>query len=195
MNRLKGSRAYLCGPMDLAKDGGVGWRREIGSWLHFRGVKVFDPCNKPIDLGVEDAENRHLRLQWKEAGDFDKLSADMRIIRSVDLRMVDIVDFLVVNLDLEVPSCGTWEELFLANGQKKPIVVRFAQGKNRAPDWLFGTIPHDMIFGTWAEVHQYLEHIDRAKDFDAKRRWYFFKHRKQHERDYVIKRPANTGKR
>ena len=42
--------------------------------------------------------------------------------------MVDICDFLVVNLDLDVHATGTYEELYWANRMKKPILVRIEQG-------------------------------------------------------------------
>lgn len=42
----------------------------------------------------------------------------MKVIRSVDLRLVDISDFMIVNLDLETHPCGTLEEIFWANRQK-----------------------------------------------------------------------------
>ncbi len=176
MNRLKAMRGYLCGAMDRVADGGVGWRVEIGGWLRTRGVIVLDPCDKPIDIGIEDAENRTLRRQKKLEGDFDYVAHDMKIIRCVDLRMVDLADFLIVNLDMDVHACGTYEELFLANREKKPVIVRCEQGKAHAPDWLLGTIPHQFIFSNWEEVSAYLHHIDGAPEVDAMRRWMFFRY-------------------
>lgn len=174
MNRLRANRIYLCGAMDRVKDGGVGWRNEIGAWLRTRGVIVLDPCNKPIDIGIEDAENRQRRHELKLAGDYKAVARDMKIIRCVDLRMVDLADALVVNLDVEVHACGTYEELFLANREKKPVILRVEQGKNSVPDWLLGTVPDELIFSTWEEVHAYLHHIDSAPEVDALKRWMFF---------------------
>lgn len=167
-------RAYLCGAMDRVQDGGVGWRQEIGLWLRSRGVIVLDPTNKPIDIGVEDMENRQLRHELKSQGDFAAVKRDMKIIRCVDLRMVDLADFLVVNINTDVHACGTYEELFLANRQKKPIIIRVEQGKINLPDWLFGTLPHEMIFSTLPEIHDYLHYIDSAPEVDGMNRWYFF---------------------
>ena len=48
------------------------------------------------------------------------------------------------------------------------------QGKNQTPDWLFGTIPHQMFFSTWDEIKQYLIHIDTSENIDTHKRWYFF---------------------
>jgi hypothetical protein len=48
------------------------------------------------------------------------------------------------------------------------------QGKHKTPDWLFGTIPHQMIFSNWEEIKHYLEHINISENIETHRRWYFF---------------------
>lgn len=174
MNRLKAMRGYLCGAMDRVPDGGIGWRDSLTPFLRGKGVIVLDPCNKPIDIGIEDAENRQLRRELKKAGAYAAVAHDMKIIRCVDLRMVDLSDFLVVNIDTSVHACGTYEELTTANREKKPIIIRIEQGKENVPDWLLGTVPHQMIFSTWDEVKSYLHHIDTAPEVDAMKRWMFF---------------------
>jgi nucleoside 2-deoxyribosyltransferase len=174
MNRLKNQRVYLAGAMDRVPDRGVTWRDNITPFLQSLGIFVFNPINKPSKVGLED-ENAHLtKAKLKEEEKYDELSSMMRSIRAVDLRMVDISDFLIVNLDISVHPCGTLEEIFWANRQKKPIIVHMEQGKNQTPDWLFGTIPHQMIFSTWEEIKNYLIHIDSANNIDHFKRWYFF---------------------
>jgi len=172
-NKLHKMRAYLCGAMDRVPDGGIGWRKKLAQSLRFKGVVVLDPSNKPTKVGVEDLENRALRKEWKKNKRYDLVAKKMKTIRNIDLRMVDVSDFLIVNLDLDVHPCGTYEELFLANRQKKPIIVRVAQGKENAPDWLLGTIPHEMIFSTWTEVIEYLDDVNGGYKNDP--RWIFFK--------------------
>jgi nucleoside 2-deoxyribosyltransferase len=98
----------------------------------------------------------------------------MKTIRSVDLRLVDISDFLIVNLDLDIHPCGTYEEIFWANRQKKPIIIHMVQGKQSTPDWLFGTIPHEMIFSSWEDIKNYLVDINSLKNIISYNRWYFF---------------------
>ena len=98
----------------------------------------------------------------------------MKIIRSVDLRLVDISDLLIVNLDLDIHPCGTYEEIFWANRQKKPIIIHMVQGKEHAPDWLFGTVPHQMIYSDWNDIYGYLEHINSSENINTHNRWYFF---------------------
>lgn len=174
MNRLKHQRVYLAGAMDRVADRGNGWRDSITPFLENLGVIVFNPIKKPTVIGQEDEATHKLKIKLKKEHNYDDLSQLMKIIRRVDLRLVDISDFLIVNLDLDTHPCGTLEEIFWANRQKKPIIVHMVQGKQNAPDWLFGTIPHEMIFSSWDDVKGYLLKIHNDTDINTHNRWYFF---------------------
>ena len=174
MNRLKNQRVYLAGAMDRVPDRGNGWRDNITPFLESLGVTVFNPIKKPSSIGMEDSETHNYKIILKLNKNYDELSELMKVIRSVDLRLVDISDFMIVNLDLDIHPCGTYEEIFWANRQKKPIIIHMMQGKQNAPDWLFGTIPHHMIFSSWDEIKEYLSGIDRHNDINRHNRWYFF---------------------
>lgn len=174
MNRLKNQRVYLAGAMDRVLDRGNGWRDQITPFLNDLGVIVFNPIKKPTILGKEDEETHKQKIKLKNNEQYDELSSLMKTIRSVDLRLVDISDFLIVNLDLDIHPCGTYEEIFWANRQKKPIIIHMLQGKMFAPDWLFGTIPHNMIFSSWDEIKNYLIKVDSQAYIDSYKRWYFF---------------------
>jgi len=173
-NRLVNQRVYLAGAMDRVADRGNGWRDNITPFLTDLGVVVFNPIKKPSTIGQEDETTHKLKIKLKLDQNYDELSSVMKVIRSVDLRLVDISDFLIVNLDLEIHPCGTYEEIFWANRQKKPIIVHMVQGKQKAPDWLFGTIPHEMIFSSWESLKDYLLHIHNDSDITTFNRWYFF---------------------
>ena len=174
MNRLANTRMYLAGAMDRVIDGGVGWRVNLKAQLADLDITWLDPCVKPTTLAVENAESRN-RLQWaKQRGEYDFVAQQMKIIRCIDLRLTDIADALIVNLDLDVHACGSYEEIANANRQKKPIIVRVEQGKQNTPSWLFGMLPHQMFFSTWDEVGNYLRHIAYAPIIDSLNRWYFF---------------------
>ena len=174
MNRLKNQRVYLAGAIDRVVDRGVGWRDNISPFLNTLGIHINNPLKKSGQLGIEN-ENTYLeRQQLKIHKNFDILSDWMKEIRRVDLRLVDISDFLIVNLDLDTHPCGTYEEIFWANRQKKPIIIHLEQGKQFAPDWLFGTIPHQMIFSNWDEIKSYLNHINVSENIETHKRWYFF---------------------
>lgn len=174
MNRLKNQRVYLAGAMDRVPDRGNGWRDNITPFLETLGVIVFNPIKKPTSVGQEDEATHNQKLKLKKEHNYSDLSKLMKTIRSVDLRLVDISDFLIVNLDLDVHPCGTYEEIFWANRQKKPIIVHMLQGKEHAPDWLFGTIPHEMIFSSWEEIKTHLLQINSDLYINTFNRWYFF---------------------
>lgn len=173
-HRLKNQRVYLAGAMDRVPDRGHGWRDKITPFLESLGVIVFNPIKKPTNIGMEDEETQKYKYKLKNEQSYDELSLLMKTIRAVDLRLVDISDFLIVNLDLDVHPCGTYEEIFWANRQKKPIIIHMVQGKQKAPDWLFGTIPHQMIFSTWESIEYYLEQVNSKPQINHYNRWYFF---------------------
>lgn len=173
LNRLKNQRVYLAGAMDRAYDRGNGWRDYITPLLEQLGIVVFNPIKKPGSIGMEDAATHELKLHLKKNQEYAALSLLMKTIRSVDLRLVDISDFLIVNLDLDIHPCGTYEEIFWANRQKKPILIRVVQGKQSTPDWLFGTIPHELFFDTWDDIIKYLSHINTDINVNTLNRWWF----------------------
>jgi hypothetical protein len=164
--------------MDRVKDGGVGWRNNITPFLKDLGIIVLDPCNKPIDTGVEDIENRKLRKKLIQEGEYNKLAGKIKKLRAIDLRLVDNSDFLIVNLDLDVHACGTYEEIFWANRMKMPILIHVEQGKANCPHWLFGALPHQHIFSEWDHLKDYITLVDgytyKVKTFN---RWVFFNYK------------------
>lgn len=174
MNRLQKQRVYLAGAMDRVADRGNGWRDNITPFLEDLGVVVFNPIKKPTIIGKEDHETHKFKLKLKAEKKYTELSELMKTIRSIDLRLVDISDFLVVNLDLDIHPCGTYEEIFLANRSKKPVIIHMEQGKENAPDWLFGTIPHQMIFSSWDDLKSYIQYIHTNTDIEHHNRWRFF---------------------
>lgn len=170
---LSGSRAYLVGPMDRVRDNGVGWRRDLIPFLQELGIKALDPTNKPIKNhtlpGVAREEKKY-KKHFKENKDYDGLTELMKVIRHVDLRMTDVCDFVIAHLNLEAKMCGTWEEIFNVNRQKKPVLVVIEGGKDAMPDWMFGVLPHQHFFGSFDELQVYLRGIsDGTIEMDS--RW------------------------
>ena len=66
MNNLKNMRTYLAGAMDRVPDGGVVWRDKITPLLESKGVVVLNPCDKPVEVGIEDASTRASIEELKE---------------------------------------------------------------------------------------------------------------------------------
>ncbi len=173
MNRLKNTHCYLAGAMDRVSDGGVGWRRYIKGELDDLEIIFFDPTNKPSYLGVEDKQTRKRIHTAKEDGDYDLVAKLIKPIRAVDLRMISLSDFMIVFLDRENNGFGTIEEIALANLDNKPILVYQEGGKKFAPNWLFGMIPHEHIFGCWLDLVRYINRVAVDKVFTYNR-WIFF---------------------
>lgn len=179
MNQLNGMRFYQSGAIDRVADAGVGWRNAITPILEKMGIVVMDPCKKPINdmNSVEGPDFQSLKKQLKKDGNFQELSRRMKLIRNIDLRMVDAADALIVNLDMDVHLCGTYEEIFLANRQKKPILIMCPQGISAIPDWLFGTLPLEFMFHNWPSMVDYLRYVDSGMKVNS--RWIFWSFDKQ----------------
>jgi nucleoside 2-deoxyribosyltransferase len=173
-NRLKNQRVYLAGAMDRVADRGATWRDNITPFLVDMEVVVFNPIKKPSNEGAEDSETHQTKIKLKSQQRYDELSSIMKTIRAVDLRLVDISDFMIVNLNLDHHACGTYEEINLANRSKKPILIHIEQGKQHTPDWLFGTIPHQWFFSEWNDLKNYLIHVNNDENIEHYNRWRFF---------------------
>jgi hypothetical protein len=160
--------------MDRVPDNGAEWRHRLTPELTRRGLFVLDPTRKPISIGSEDMDQKPLRKELKAAGMFGEFAEIMKPVRWTDLRMVDLSDFLIISVDMAVHLCGSYEEMDLANRQKKPVLVWCQQGKQEAPDWMFAQIPHQHIFGSLEEILAYLDHYDSAPSVDNFKRFYDF---------------------
>lgn len=178
LNRLWGNRFYLCGPIDRANDRGQRWREDITPFIHSLNALILNPLDKPIDKNWETLECSQHRQKIKQQRKFNELSKLMKTIRVIDLRLVDIADALIVYLNLDIYSVGTFEEIFLANRQKKPILIVLEQGKINMPDWLWGTLPHEHFFDNFDQLEKYLMHVDRGQNVDSLNRWTWIDYKK-----------------
>ena len=172
--KLTGMRTYLAGAMDRVADGGVGWRNRISPILKSMGITVLNPCDKPVEVGLEDEGTRAEIEHLKFTKQYDKIRNDYGVIRTLDLRCVDISDFIIASIDTNVHACGTYEEIAVANSQKKPVLIWCQQGKHNAPNWLFFMLPHQHIFGSLDALLEYLVNVDTGRDIKHYKRWFFF---------------------
>ena len=173
MNRLKGLSCYLSGPLDLAPDRGTGWRDSLTPFLKELGVVVHNPIELTEKCPPQDFGNLDDRVAWKESGEYDLLAQSSKRTRKLDLYHVDKCDFMVWYCDLSILTCGSWEELFVANRMKRPIIVWCRQGKAALYNWMFGMAPHQMFFQTILEVKDYLTYIDTHERIETHGRWFF----------------------
>ncbi len=134
---LAGSRVYLSGPMDFvasrAEERERGWRAQISSYLSQLGCIVFDPWNKPNvrsiqGYGIEDETTVHARESWTFRDDESGASARADCAKGfwetvhIDLRMVDVSDFVIAYVPTNIYSVGTPHEIILARQQHKPVL-------------------------------------------------------------------------
>lgn len=173
-NNLKDMRTYLVGAMDRVPDGGVQWRDYITPLLKEMHINVLNPCKKEIENVTEDLNTREEIEHYKKTGQFDKIRQKFGHIRNADLRCVDVSDFIIAQIDMNVHMCGSYEEITTANRQKKPILVWCKQGKHVAPNWLFFMIPHEHIFSSSDDLMLYLWKVNRSSETSHYKRWFFF---------------------
>jgi hypothetical protein len=136
-NLLAGTRAYLSGPMDFVasreEELRRGWRRRVGDFLRRLGVTVFDPWDKPDvrglhEYGREGVDTTGAREGWtfedsdRGAEARAKCTGKFWETLHIDLRMVDVSDFVVAYCPTTVYSVGTPHEIILCRQQRKPVL-------------------------------------------------------------------------
>ena len=136
-NFLQGARVYLAGPMDFVASREMerkrGWRTRIRQFLEQLGVTVFDPWEKPdirglFEYGKEDAETISKRDRWTFEPGADGSATRAELAEyfwetmHIDLRMVDISDFVIAYCPTNIYSVGTVHEIVVARSQHKPVL-------------------------------------------------------------------------
>lgn len=134
---LKNARVYLSGPMDFVhsrkEEKKWGWRVRVGQFLQTLGATVFDPWSKPSVLGMygygrEGEKSARLRETWtfeqspEGRAARKKCCQTFREIMHLDLRMVDISDFVIAYSPTNIYSVGTPHEIIVASLQHKPVL-------------------------------------------------------------------------
>lgn len=177
-NRLSGLAAYLSGPIQSAVDFGKAWREDITPFLESMNVKVFNPL-KPIFDGtsyLNEIKRPHIQKLIDEER-WEELRTEVKDIVKWDLRSVDLCSFVIVNYDVSVHMCGTYEEMFLANTQNKPVLL-VVEDKKKLPLWIYGRIPtRSHMFEGWDNLKTYLTGVNSDPNFKFdvadKKRWLF----------------------
>lgn len=134
---LKGTRAYLSGPMDFvasrATEAKFGWRTRVGEFLKAMEVTVFDPWNKSavrglFEYGREGVDTTNVRKAWNFEPGAGGATARARCSGKfwetlhIDLRMVDTSDFVIAYCPTNIYSVGTPHEIVISRQQRKPVL-------------------------------------------------------------------------
>lgn len=121
-------KVYLSGPIEFAKDGGVGWREVASKFLRSKGFEVFNPIESSIQL-----LNSHSISSVQEYNDLKKaatsdLSSRNKYIQATrsfidfDLKELKSSDLVLAILDKTV-SGGTSGELTISRDLGIPVIA------------------------------------------------------------------------
>jgi len=172
MNRLRGAYCYLSGAIDCASDLGVGWREEFIEKAEQAqlGLRVMNPCAKPASCTQEIEDDIRVVEKFRENGDWEEMRQFVKGFRREDLRFTDLADFLVIKVDRETHMCGSYDELFVAERQSKPLFCIVEGGIEKLPTWLFGVFRLENIFSTVDECLNRLIELNSQEE-ELGKRW------------------------
>ena len=160
ISNLEGVKIYLSGAIDRIEDDGVGWRKEFRQKCveYNLPVSFLDPTNKPDHLGSEIGEEKNRIKMLLESCKWNQAKNQAKIFRRIDLRMVDICHLFIVHIDVNCHLCGTYEELFTAERQRKPMLAIMASGQSKwdIPSWLVSIFDEEDVFN---DVESCVEHL------------------------------------
>lgn len=174
MNRLKGLKFYLAGPINKEKyNECIQWRTSMSRFLWHKGAGVLNPLDKPVDH-TEDEFFQDYILKLKQEEKYDELTEIMRPIVTIDLHLVDLSSAVILYIDKDCHMCGSYSETTYTCLERKPLIVVCKQGKKNIPAWLFGHAKHELFFSDFIDAKEYLEHIDQDEVVDTlNHRWKF----------------------
>ncbi len=171
---LDGIKIFLSGGIDRVADDGIQWREEIKEKCEFLGLpcKFLDPCDKPKGLGCEVGLEKHKIKEYLADGDWEAAQEWSRNVRHIDLRMIDKTDLYIVYIDLDAHLCGTYNELFEAEDQQKPLfaIMKAPYTKKDFPGWLVSIFKEEEVFDSIDECVKYLQKA-YAGEIELDERW------------------------
>lgn len=172
MGILYNTRCLTIGPMEKDRDGGLSLRKKVQDELSPLGIKCWNHYNAPIHCSISEGDHELFSKlkSFRENGQFEEI-AKFKQIRHNDLALIDKCDFVICQLDMDVLSCGTWEELFLANRHKKPILIYCEQGKKAIPLWMWWTLPVHYFYNSVDEIITMIKNIDDGTIVIDSDRW------------------------
>lgn len=171
MGKLDNKIAYLSGAIENANNHGVSWRTEIVQKVHDAGINLgfIDPCDKGDSYLGEIGKERAKLVEAKANKDYETVTTQMKEVRHWDLRAVDEAQVVILGLDPEIPTCGTWDEVFQAERRQIHILAIIKGGPSKAPDWLFAVMNYKFMFSTVDECVEYLKMADSGEiEIDSK---------------------------
>lgn len=169
-NILKNTKVYLAGNMEHSDDS-VNWRDYLKSELNKLNIRTLSPLDVVfINQQTESEEDRTRLKKMRSIGNLDEVSSYMRLVVQKDLRLIDLSDFIIINLEVNKPTFGTLHELIIATQQKKPIFLSVGD-RNSCPLWLLGIIKPKYIYNNIEDILSIIRDIDSGKKEIDVNRW------------------------
>lgn len=205
MSLLKDATVYLSGPIEASSDPNS-WRNQLRPKLEALGLVVWDPLIKPNWMhqvsGPEQASWKNALLEMKierfeqasglYSPEFtaDSFMSDSRPaletikqknkqIRDVCLAITNACDLMIVKVDKNVFTVGTWEEVVVAAQQNKPVLFWVDGPRNFIPSmWLVDMFdaydkPEDVFFTSDDTLLDYLNRINDGTQVINNIKWAF----------------------
>lgn len=165
-NFLEGKRGYLSGPIEHDATE-YNWRTEPMRILttEFK-IDMYDPNADPKQKWVGDLNKA------RDACDYDTMTFIAKRFVRKDLSKVDRADLVIAYLPYKVPTTGTNHEIINSVNAKKPTMLICPQGKNLIPAWYYGFVPHEVMFGAWDDLYEYLRAVNAGLHMDNNR-WHY----------------------
>lgn len=170
MNLLKRARVYCAGNLEYTSDS-KNWRQSIKDTLGPRGVSILSPI-EPMFVGQqgETPEFRASLLDARANLEFDKVEEFMKGVIERDLRMIDIADFCIFNIETEKPTFGTLHELVVATQQQKPVFVTVTD-LSKCPLWIIGLVKRKHLYASIDEIIDTVIKIDSGDIVMNSKKW------------------------
>lgn len=167
MKNLEGAKAYLSGPIDRTSDDGIMWRKKFKQLCKKKGIPLsfLDPTDKPSGLGSEVGEEKERVRKLMKNKKWEQAQSQAKYFRHIDLRMVDNCHLFIVWIDINLHLCGTYDELFTAEDQNKPMFAIMAPGQSKweFPSWLVSIFNEDEVFENIEDCVEHLSLLHEGK--------------------------------
>ncbi len=140
------------------------WREDFSEKVQDMGIITFSPLDH-VFLNYE-VEDKNFQDQIKAAlqnGDYDFAHEQMKKIRSRDLYLCDISDFLVGVLNPKLPTFGTIDEIITSKRANKPVFLVVEGGYKNLPLWLCSYFKKEWVYNSLEEVIAVLRKIDSGE--------------------------------
>jgi len=145
---------YLCGPIDLAEDGGRLWRRKLAPFLRDHlGHRIYDPDEEARKtLTTEEIANL---AQWQKT-DLDRFRRAYRKVIASNLDLIENkVDYLVCCWDAAgAQPGGTSAELTAAHRKGIPVYLVADLPVEEIDAWVLGC--SDQVFSSIERLKEFL---------------------------------------